>query len=64
MQSAPVNSSKIYAKIFGQIGWGLNLGLVLTQGVNRVYPEEMVELRRLVELTGVDCNCYVQLFMF
>ena len=37
-----------------EFGRGLNLGLPLTEGVNAVCPEEIVELRRFVELAVVE----------
>ena len=40
----------------------MNKGFFLTKGVNGVYPEEMVELSRLVELPVVEltsANCTV-----
>ena len=38
--------------IFGRIRQGVELWLVLTQRLNGVCPEEMVELSGLAELTG------------
>ena len=45
---------------FSRICWGVELGLLLTPGVNGVSAEEMVEISGLVEqlvieLTRTDC---------
>ena len=48
-----------------EFGGVSNLELFLTQGVDREYPQEMVELSRLIELpelelTGADCSLLVR----
>ena len=47
--------------MFSQIRRELNLGLILTWGLNGGCAEELVELSGLVELTGAD---YTQNKMF
>ena len=56
LQSALLNSTK-NKRISLEFGQVSNLGLLLTQEVNGVYPEEVVELVEIpeVELRGVDC---------
>ena len=61
LQSSPVDSTKNMQRFSVKFGWGSNLGLLLTQGVSGVCPEEMVGLSGLfefhvVELSGDDCT--------